>query len=110
MKQTALAFLLAFCLAPAALIAQGPPPDSRQPGHPPSAFVQAPPPPSVAERPGPPPQPGFVWIAGYQRWDGGAYAWTPGHYERPPHPGAHWVGHHWAHKHGGWVMIEGHWR
>ena len=26
-----------------------------------------------------------VWVSGYQRWDGNAYAWNPGRWEQPPH-------------------------
>jgi hypothetical protein len=56
------------------------------------------------------PGPGYVWIAGYHRWDGGAYVWVPGRWDRPPHPHAHWVAHRWVHRHGGYVLVEGHWR
>ena len=31
----------------------------------------------VKKRP-PAPSKDHVWISGYQRWDGNAYAWTPG--------------------------------
>ena len=68
-----------------------------------------PPAPIVEER-GVPPGPGFVWIDGYHRWDGDHYVWVHGHWERPPHPGGHWVAHRWVRRHGEWVMIEGHWR
>jgi hypothetical protein len=114
--------LLAFCMAPAVMIAQGPPPPPgfdrdhdrgydhgpRRSG--PGLFIQIAPPPPPRERPGPPPEPGFVWINGYQNWDGRGYAWIPGHYERAPRPRAVWVPHHWAHQRGGWMMVEGHWR
>jgi hypothetical protein len=95
-KKIALALLLAFTLFPAASIAQ--------------VVIRIGPPPPIVERRGPPPERGFVWIDGYQRWEGGRYIWTPGRWERPPHPGARWVAHHWAHRHGQWVLIEGHWR
>jgi hypothetical protein len=68
-----------------------------------------PPAPIVEER-GVPPEPGFVWIDGYHRWDGDHYVWVHGHWERPPHPHAHWVAHRWEHQHGEWVLVEGHWR
>jgi hypothetical protein len=55
------------------------------------------------------PGPEHVWVAGYHRWDGHAYVWVPGRWDRPPHPHAHWVAHHWVHRHGGWVLVEGHW-
>ena len=51
----------------------------------------------------------YVWVTGYHRWDGHAYVWVPGKWDRPPRPHAHWVAHHWEHHHGGWVLIEGHW-
>jgi hypothetical protein len=95
-KEIALALLLALCLAPAASMAQ--------------VVIRVGPPAPVAERPGPPPERGFVWIAGYHRWDGAQYVWVPGHYERVPHPGARWVAHKWVHHHDGWVLVEGHWR
>jgi hypothetical protein len=56
------------------------------------------------------PGPGYVWIAGFHRWDGARYVWVPGRWELPPHPHAHWVAHRWVHRHGGWVLVEGHWR
>jgi hypothetical protein len=61
------------------------------------------------ERVPPPPHPGWAWRAGYQRWDGAHYVWTPGEYVAPPRAGVHWVQGHWAHRRGGWVWIEGHW-
>ena len=72
--------------------------------------IRVAPPHPVVEMRGAAPGPGFVWIAGYHRWDGAAYVWTPGRWERPPHPHAHWVAHRWVHRHGGWVLVEGHWR
>jgi WXXGXW repeat (2 copies) len=56
------------------------------------------------------PGPGYVWTAGYHRWDGHAYVWVPGAWVRPPHPGAHWEAHRWEHRHDGWYFHEGHWR
>jgi hypothetical protein len=68
-----------------------------------------PPAPIVEVRPDRP-APGHVWITGYHRWDGNAYVWTPGRWEAPPRPHARWVAHRWVRRHGGWVMVEGHWR
>ena len=96
MKKLIVAALLAFTLLPAVSNAQ--------------VVIRIAPPPPVVERRPPPPERGFVWIAGYQRWDGGHYVWVPGRWERPPHPHAVWVAHRWVHKHGTWVMVEGHWR
>ncbi|HEX5229067.1 MAG TPA: YXWGXW repeat-containing protein [Bryobacteraceae bacterium] len=72
--------------------------------------VRVHPPRAVVERRVPAPGPGYVWVGGYQRWDGNAYVWVPGRWDRPPRPHARWVAHHWVHRHGGWVMVEGHWR
>jgi WXXGXW repeat (2 copies) len=96
LKKIAMAALLAFMMLPAASFAQ--------------VVIRIAPPAPIVEHPGPPPSRDFVWIAGYHRWDGGRYVWVPGRWERPPHPHAHWVAAHWAHRHGGWVLIEGRWR
>jgi len=72
--------------------------------------VQIAPPRAVIERRGPPPGAGYVWIGGYHRWDGNAYAWNAGRWEQPPRPHARWAAHHWVHRHDGWVLVEGHWR
>ena len=68
------------------------------------------PPHAIVERRVPPPSRGHVWVSGYHRWDGRAYVWEPGRWELPPRPRAHWVPHRWVHRHGGWVLVEGHWR
>jgi hypothetical protein len=96
LKKLVMAGLLAVVLSPAASFAQ-------------VRIVAAPPAP-IAERRPPPPDRSYVWVAGYHRWDGGHYVWVPGFWDRPPHPHAVWVGHHWVHRHGEWVLIEGHWR
>jgi hypothetical protein len=95
-KKTAFALLLALTLIPAASYAQ--------------VVIRVGPPAPVVEHPGPPPEHGFIWIGGYHRWDGAHYIWVPGRYERPPHPGAHWVAHRYVRRNGGWVFVEGHWR
>ena len=56
------------------------------------------------------PGPNYMWIHGYHRWDGNAYVWVPGRWEVGPRPHAVWVRHHWVHRRGGWVLVEGHWR
>lgn len=98
MKKTVLAVLLALLLVPAASIAQV------------GVFVRVGPPAPLVEHHGPRPHPGYVWVDGYHRWDGQRYVWVHGYWGRPPHPGAVWVPHHWVHRRGGWVLIEGHWR
>lgn len=96
MKKLVMAALLAFTMLPAASFAQ--------------VVVRVRPPAPIVERPGRPPARGFVWITGYHRWDGARYVWVPGRWERPPRPHARWVAAHWVHRHGTWVLIEGHWR
>jgi len=96
MKKFALAALLALTFVHAASFAQ--------------VAIRIGPPPVVVERPGQPPEHGFVWIGGYHRWAGERYEWVPGRWERPPHPHDRWVAHRWVHRHGEWVLIEGHWR
>ena len=96
MKKIALAALLAITLLPAAGYAQ--------------VYVRVGPPAPIVERRPPPPERGYVWIGGYHRWDGARYVWVPGRWDRPPHPHAVWVPHRWVHRHGGWVLVEGHWR
>ena len=56
------------------------------------------------------PGPGYVWISGYQRWDGRGYYWVPGHWSRPPRPRALWVPGRWERDRRGWFFVEGHWR
>lgn len=112
MKKLVSTALLALSMTPAILLAQGPPPgEGPGPGPDgPGFMIRLAPPPPPHEHMGPPPGPDFVWIAGYQRWDGRGYGWVPGHYEQPPHPHAAWVPHRWQHRHGSWIMVEGHWR
>lgn len=54
--------------------------------------------------------PSWVWQPGYQRWNGTAYEWHAGEYAEPPYQHARWVPGHWAHRHGGYVWVEGHWK
>ena len=53
---------------------------------------------------------GYVYQRGYHRWDGNAYAWTPGVWAQPPHEHARWVDHRWQHRKDGYVFVEGRWR
>ena len=71
--------------------------------------VRIAPPRMVVERRGPPPSRNHVWISGYHNWDGQRYVWVQGRWEQPPRPHAHWVAHHWVHRNGGYVLVEGHW-
>jgi hypothetical protein len=72
--------------------------------------VKVHPPKEVVETRGVRPGPGYVWIGGYHRWNGTAYAWAPGRWEQPPRAHAVWVRHRWVHRHGGWVLVEGRWK
>jgi len=96
MKKIALAVLLAVILSPAASFAQ--------------IVVRIGPPPPVHERRPPPPDRGYVWIAGYHRYEGDHYAWTPGRWDRPPQGHQRWVAHKWVHRGDHWEMQEGHWQ
>ena len=73
-------------------------------------FVRIGPPPVVVESPVPAPGPGYVWIPGYYRWDGGAYVWVPGSWVSAPWPGARWIPPRWVHQHGGWAFVGGYWQ
>jgi hypothetical protein len=73
-------------------------------------FVSIKPPRAVVEHRPPAPGREYVWVNGYHRWEGNAYVWTPGRWDRPPNPHAHWVAHQWVRRGNGWVMVEGHWR
>ena len=73
-------------------------------------IVRVAPPRIVVEHRGAPPSRTHVWISGYHRWDGNAYAWSPGRREAPPRPHARWEAHRWVRRNGGWVLVEGRWR
>jgi hypothetical protein len=72
--------------------------------------VAPPPPPRNAVAVGRPPHPGYVWTAGYQRWDGRRYVWVPGQWVRPPRGGAVWVPATWTRRGDGWAFRQGYWR
>jgi hypothetical protein len=72
--------------------------------------VRVAPPAAVVETRPVRPAAGYVWTPGYYRWDGHAHVWVGGAWVMPPRPHAVWVPHRWVHRHGGWVMVEGHWR
>ena len=86
------------------LMAACPPPP---PG---AVYVRIAPPVPVTEVTVVAPGPEFVWIPGYHRWDGAAYIWVAGRWERPPRPHAVWVAGEWRHHRNGWYWVEGHWR
>lgn len=76
----------------------------------PRVYVRVGPPAAVVETRLVAPGPRHVWIAGYHRWDGRAYAWVPGRWELPPRQRAVWVSGHWKHSRHGWYWEEGRWR
>jgi hypothetical protein len=72
--------------------------------------VKTRPPHAIVEVRGARPSSGHVWVSGYQNWNGNAYAWSPGRWEVPPSPRQRWEAHHWVHRNGGYVLVEGRWR
>lgn len=80
------------------------------PGPPGVVYVRVRPPLPVPEVRVVAPGPEFVWIPGYHRWDGAAYVWVAGRWDRPPRPRAVWVEGHWRHARGGWYWTEGRWK
>ncbi len=75
-----------------------------------AVYVRVAPPAPLVEVEGVAPSPELVWIRGYHGWDGNAYIWVPGRWERRPHAGAVWVHGQWRHHRNGWFWVEGHWR
>ena len=73
-------------------------------------YVRLAPPPQPVEHRSPQPDSRFVWVSGYQRWDGHAYHWAPGKWVIPPRPHAFWVAGRWDARAGGYVWVPGHWR
>jgi hypothetical protein len=73
--------------------------------------VVSPPPPPAAEVEVAPASPGpeYFWVGGYHRWNGRAYVWIRGRYERRPHARAVWRAAHWEPRGRGHVWIEGRW-
>jgi hypothetical protein len=70
----------------------------------------APPPPVQVKVIGVAPAPGYVWIGGYQRWNGAAYVWVPGRWVRPPRAGVVWVAPRYGRSGSGWMFHKGYWR
>jgi hypothetical protein len=84
--------------------------------HPPEVTVaevvvaQPPPPIRVEQIPPPPGDPQvFIWQPGHWRWEGNAYVWHRGHYEKRPSRTATWVQPEWVARGGQWVFKPGHW-
>jgi WXXGXW repeat (2 copies) len=70
----------------------------------------APPPPVRVGIVGVAPGRGYVWVAGYQRWNGNGYVWVAGRWVRPPRAGVIWVQPRYVHSGRTWVFHKGYWR
>ncbi|MGA8727908.1 MAG: hypothetical protein WB608_04095 [Terracidiphilus sp.] len=70
----------------------------------------APPPPVRGGVVGVAPGRGYVYVPGYQRWNGSRYVWMTGVWVRPPRPGAIWVQPRYVHRGNTWVFYKGYWR
>jgi hypothetical protein len=73
-------------------------------------YVPNGPPTVVAEVTTTSPGGGYVWVPGYHSWNGSAYVWVGGRWERPPHGRAHWEAGRWQHGQHGWYWRDGRWR
>ena len=71
--------------------------------------VTSEPPPPVVETVTLAPEPGVVWIGGAWFWEG-RWIWHAGHWGRPPHRGAVWVGPRHVYRGGHHVWVRGYWR
>jgi hypothetical protein len=98
--------VLAVVLTAGGLLSAGCPP----PVPPGVAYVSVSPPVPVPEVLVTAPGPDHVWVRGYHRWDGGAYVWVPGSWQRPPRAHAVWVSGRWRHTSRGWYWVEGRWK
>jgi hypothetical protein len=81
-----------------------------EPADPGEVVVSQEPPAPVAEVVGVAPGPGFFWVGGYYHWYGNRWGWRAGHYERPPHAGARWVGPRYAYRGNARIYVRGYWR
>ena len=97
MKKFILTTLLgaAFCIAPAMAA---------------DIVVHIKPPALKVEHRSPAPGPEYVWVSGYHRWDGNAYVWEPGKWQKPPHERAVWVAPRWEHRGHDYVFHDGYWK
>jgi hypothetical protein len=74
-------------------------------------IVQEAPPPFIVERRPPMPGPGYLWIDGYQHWNGQRYEWHRGEWVRPPRERVIWVAPRYEkHDQGGYRYVPGQWR
>ncbi len=73
-------------------------------------YVNVGPPPPIIEARLAAPGPGYVWIDGYQRWNGRGYYWVPGRWTAKPRAKAVWMKGHWEKGRKGWYYVDGRWR
>ena len=67
------------------------------------------PPPRLREAVPPRPGPGYFWIDGHWRWEGGNHVWVTGHWE-PERRGERWTAAQWKLEPGGrWAFVDGYW-
>ena len=102
--RSGLATRLILSVAAAVLLTACPPPP---PG---AVYVATAPPAPREEALGLKPGAAYVWCKGYYGWDGTAYIWMPGGWQRPPRDGMEWVSGRWKHAGGGWFWVNGGWR
>ena len=101
--RTALAGATLLALATACAPASG----SAGPG---VVWVSTAPPPLLVETRPASPGSDYVWVRGTNQWNGAAYNWVPGSWERRPSPRAKWVPARWHHGRQGWRYTAGHWK
>jgi hypothetical protein len=74
-------------------------------------YVRVGPPAPIVEARVVAPGPGYIWVPGYYVWNGAAYAWRPGRWERAPRARAVWVPGRWVRdRRRGWYFMQGRWR
>jgi hypothetical protein len=74
-------------------------------------YVPTGPPVAIVETRPASPGAGYVWVGGYHRWDGNAYAWERGHWDQPPTGHRAWAAGRWQHHpKNGWYWTDGRWR
>jgi hypothetical protein len=66
------------------------------------------PPPELRHEFVPRPRHGHIWVAGYWGWNGYAYEWIPGHWERIRR-GYRYVAPFWQPYQNQWIFHPGHW-
>ena len=66
---------------------------------------------TIIETVGPAPEPGAVWVPGYQAWDPvyHSYTWVPGRWDAPQQESRLWVSPHWENQNGSSVFMPGYW-